>query len=66
MANHPDIYFDYTYYLQSMSSQMAEKCDAVLSRHYASEAVKLYERAINTFMRHNSLIYFCYCDYEEV
>lgn len=66
MASHPDVYFEATLYLQQMSSIMAEKCDAVMSRHYASEAVKLYERAISSFMKHNPLIYFCYCDYEEV
>lgn len=66
MATHPDIYFEETAYLQHMSYLMAEKCDAAMSKHYAAEAINLYERAINTFMKHNMLIYFAYCDFEEV
>lgn len=66
MATHPDIYYEAANYLQQMSSIMAEKCDAVLSKHYANEAINLYERAINGFMKNNLLIYFAYCDFEEV
>lgn len=51
LATHPDVYYDATSYLQQMSSIMDEKCDAVLSKHYASEAVNLYERAIEHFMK---------------
>jgi cleavage stimulation factor subunit 3 len=65
LATHPDIYYEATSYLQQMSILMAEKCDAVMGRHYANEAVNLYERAISTFMKHNMLIYFAYCDFEE-
>ena len=44
----------------------AEKCDTVMSKNYANEATNLYDRAINSFMKHNMLIYFSYCDFEEV
>ncbi|CAF0768409.1 unnamed protein product [Brachionus calyciflorus] len=65
LATHPDIYFEATSYLQQMSSIMEEKCDAVLAKFYANEAVNLYERAIESFMKKNALIYFAYCDFEE-
>lgn len=66
LANHPDIYFEVTSYLQNISTLMEEKSDAVLSKFYANEAINIYERAINGFMRKNPLIYFAYCDFEEV
>ena len=66
MGTHPDIHYEAATYLQQMSLLMAEKCDAMMSRHYANECIGLYEKAINSFMKHNMLIYFAYCDYEEV
>lgn len=65
MGTHPDIHYEAASYLQQMSLLMAEKCDAMMSRHYANECINLYEKAINSFMKHNMLIYFAYCDYEE-
>ena len=66
MCYHPDIYYEAAAYLQQMSSLMAEKSDTAMSRHYSNECVNLYEKAINSFMKHNQLIYFAYCDFEEV
>lgn len=66
LSNHPDIYFEATSYLQNISTLMEEKSDAVLSKFYANEAINIYERAINGFMKKNPLIYFAYCDFEEV
>ena len=66
LATHPDMYYEAASYLQQMSAMMAEKCDASMSKHYANEAVNLFERAISTFMRQNLLTYLAYCDYEEV
>lgn len=66
MPNHPDVFYEAAGYLQQMSLVMAEKCDAPLSKHYANEANNIYERAITTSMKQNMLIYFAYCDFQEV
>jgi len=66
MATHPDIHFEAVNYLQQMSVSMAEKCEATASRHYAEEAINMFERSIKSFMKNNMLIYFAYADYEEV
>ena len=66
MATHPDIHFEAVNYLQQMSVSMAEKCEATASRHYAEEAINMFERSIKSFMKNNMLMYFAYADYEEV
>ena len=66
LSTHPDIYFEATSYLQQMSQLMTEKGDALMSRHYAEEAINLYEKAVKSCMNNSSLIYFAYADFEEV
>jgi hypothetical protein len=37
-----------------------------MAKFYLNETVNLYEKAINSFMKHNLLIYLSYVDFEEV
>jgi cleavage stimulation factor subunit 3 len=66
LSYHPDIWYDAANYLHQMSINLAEKGNVALSKQFADEASNLYERAINSFMKNNMLIYFAYADFEEV
>jgi len=37
-----------------------------MAKYYLNETVNLYEKAINSFMKHNMLIFLSYADFEEV
>lgn len=40
--------------------------DQTAGKMFADEAAAIYERAINSLMKKNMLIYFAYADFEEV
>jgi cleavage stimulation factor subunit 3 len=65
LSYHPDIWFEAANYLQETSAMLAEKSIVALSKQFAEEVSSLYERAINSFMKNNMLIYFSYADFEE-
>ena len=43
-----------------------EMQDQTAGKLFADEAAAIYERAINSLMKKNTLIYFAYADFEEV
>lgn len=65
LAYHCDIWHEAATYLYTQSKLLAQNEDA-MDISLPSEAGNLYEKALNTFMRNNQLIYLAYAELEEV
>jgi len=65
LGHHPDIWIEAASYLDQSSKILVEKGDANPGKIFADEAAAIYERAINSLMKKNMLIYFAYADFEE-
>ncbi|XP_005107016.1 cleavage stimulation factor subunit 3 [Aplysia californica] len=65
LGHHPDIWIEAASYLDQSSKILMEKGDQNAGKLFADEAAAIYERAINSLMKKNMLIYFAYADFEE-
>ncbi|XP_052243901.1 cleavage stimulation factor subunit 3-like isoform X2 [Dreissena polymorpha] len=65
LAYHPDVWIEAANYLEQSSQLLTEKGDQNAGKLFADEAAALFERAITTTMKENTLIYFTYADFEE-
>nr|XP_002126480.1 cleavage stimulation factor subunit 3 [Ciona intestinalis] len=65
LGHHPDVWYEAAQYLSSTSKLMQEKGDTNSSKILSDEASSLYERAISSLMKSNTLIHFAYADFEE-
>ncbi|CAF2004236.1 unnamed protein product [Rotaria magnacalcarata] len=65
LGYHADLWYEACAYLEQISRTFSERGDAHLTKRFLDEASALYERAIQTYMRSNMLIYFAYTDFEE-
>ncbi|CAG5134130.1 unnamed protein product [Candidula unifasciata] len=65
LGHHPDIWIEAASYLDQSSKILTEKGDQNSGKLFADEAAAIYERAINSLMKKNMLIYFAYADFEE-
>ncbi|KAI8772672.1 cleavage stimulation factor subunit 3-like [Biomphalaria glabrata] len=65
IGHHPDIWIEAASYLDQSSKILIEKGDQNAGKVFADEAAAIYERAINSLMKKNMLIYFAYADFEE-
>lgn len=52
-------------YLEQTARTFSERGDAHQAKRFLDETAGLYERATQTYMRSNMLIYFAYADFEE-
>nr|CAB3234132.1 cleavage stimulation factor subunit 3 [Phallusia mammillata] len=65
LGHHPDVWYEASQYLSSTSKLMQEKGDTNSSKILSDESSSLYERAISSVMKDNTLIHFAYADFEE-
>jgi len=65
LGHHPDIWIESASYLDQSSKILVEKGDTAAGKLFADEAASIHERAINSLMKKNMLIYFAYADFEE-
>jgi cleavage stimulation factor subunit 3 len=66
LAYHPDIWFEAANFLNKESQEYLKVNKETDAKRLINETENLYERAINTFMKDNTLIYFAYADFQEV
>lgn len=66
MGYHCDIWYEAANFLFLQTKLCNESAEASFKKNAEEEASRLYNRAINSFMKHNSLIYLSYADFEEV
>jgi cleavage stimulation factor subunit 3 len=66
LAYHPDIWFEAANFLNKESQEYLKLDKETDAKRLINEAENLYERAINTFMKDNTLVYFAYADFQEV
>lgn len=69
LAYHCDIWHEAACYLHSQKKVLAENSimsDDEICEITENAASDLYERAINSFMKNNMLMYLAYADFEEV
>ena len=66
MAYHCDVWYEAANFLYQQTKLSDESVEPELKRNAEREASHLYERAINSFMKNNGLIYLSYADFEEV
>uniref|UniRef100_A0A0B7AJR0 Suppressor of forked domain-containing protein n=2 Tax=Arion vulgaris TaxID=1028688 RepID=A0A0B7AJR0_9EUPU len=65
LGHNPDIWIEAASYLDQSSKILAEKGDQNAGKLFSDEAAAIFERAINSLMKKNMLIYFAYADFEE-
>lgn len=65
LAYHPDIWLEAAAFLIEQSKSFLEAGIETESNKCADDAARLYDRATNTFMKHNTLLYLVYADFEE-
>ena len=63
MGHHPDIWFEYASYLDDHAKSLGEKADS--AKKFSDDAAAVFERAINTLLRSNTLLHVAYADFEE-
>ncbi|ODN04266.1 Cleavage stimulation factor subunit 3 [Orchesella cincta] len=66
LSHHPDIWYEAALYLENMAKLHSEKGDSNAAKTFNDEAAAMYERAISGVLCKNMLLYFAYCDFEEV
>jgi cleavage stimulation factor subunit 3 len=66
LAYHPDIWFEAANFLNQESKILMKLNNDIEAKKLYIETEKLFDRAIDTFMKDNLLLYFAYADYEEV
>jgi len=65
LGYHTDLWYEACAYLEQMSRVYTERGDTHLVKHFLDEASSLYERATQTYMKSNMLLYFAYADLQE-
>lgn len=66
LAYHPDIWFEAANFLHQEGKAFLKIGKEAEANRLYCETEKLYERAIETFMKDNLLIYFTFADFQEV
>ncbi|UYV69572.1 CSTF3 [Cordylochernes scorpioides] len=65
LGHHPDIWYEAALFLENSSKLLTEKGDLNAGKHLGDEAAQIYERAISSHLKTNTLLYFAYADFEE-
>lgn len=65
MTHHPAVWHQAAQYLDQSSKQLIDKGDLNAAKVFADEAANILERAINSVLSRNALLYFAYADFEE-
>uniref|UniRef100_T1J5R7 Cleavage stimulation factor subunit 3 n=1 Tax=Strigamia maritima TaxID=126957 RepID=T1J5R7_STRMM len=65
LGHHPDIWYEAALFLEQSSKLLTEKGDVSAGKMFSEEAATIYERATNSMLQKNMLLYFAYADFEE-
>ncbi|XP_019553197.1 protein suppressor of forked [Aedes albopictus] len=65
LTHHPAVWHQAAQYLDQSSKQLIDKGDLNAAKVFADEAANILERAINSVLSRNALLYFAYADFEE-
>lgn len=65
LGHHADVWYQAAQFLEYSCKVLAEKGDVNASKLFSEEAANMFERAINSLLSKNILLYFAYADYEE-
>ncbi|XP_052902709.1 protein suppressor of forked [Anopheles moucheti] len=65
LTHHPAVWHQAAQYLDQSSKLLVEKGDLNAAKVFSDEAANILERAINSVLSRNALLYFAYADFEE-
>lgn len=65
LGHHPDVWHEFTLFLQEAGRLMSEKGDVSSARSIADDTAQVYQRAVHGHLRRCMLVHFAYADFEE-
>lgn len=65
LGHHPAVWHQAAHFLELSSKILTEKGDVNAAKNLSDEAATMFERATNTLLSKNMLLYFAHADFEE-
>lgn len=65
LGHHPAVWHQAAHFLELSSKILTEKGDVNAAKNLSDEAGTMFERATNTLLSKNMLLYFAHADFEE-